>query len=263
MGHWKVSVPVGSMSELELTLKHTQNIDLSGFKFYESLGMNTQGPPGKLIECLYPYRQYIHSMHMFNNYRTVGQDGRFLIEYDMEIMDALEIPCGVLHLRTPQSVIDIAGELMFLESHMERDITIAVENTPDSNNEGMGFDWIQVPDKIASHLTNSRLSQFGLCLDTSHALCRNELDWDTPAIQIQLKAIHLSESRIGHDDHESLEKHTEHHLIETVCKLMESSEQDGIVILEQSSHQLSLDSLQFLRENIGGNLDWLDYKLID
>ena len=250
MKSWRVSCPVNNMAELKIALEHFEYVDIATYYFKLSLDLGERGSPERIIDVLMPYKDKISGMHMLNNYMLLGNDGIPLFKQDIKMMSALGIEIGAFHLRPPVDIEDLEQQLQLLRPIVSgTEIKIAIENLPDSRNNAKGFNWIREPAKIAEYLETNYSANFGLCLDTSHAICRGITRWNTQTIRNQVVAMHFSDSRVGKDEHLPIGPDTKTSILEEIAAIIESCDNDGVIILEQMNLEDSLSSIEFLRRS--------------
>jgi hypothetical protein len=74
------------------------------------------------------------------------------------------------------------------------------------------------------------------------------MEWNTSAIASTLEAIHLSGSRMNHDDHAVIDSYTPISFLEAVSRITQISNVNGVIVLEQSNHVEMLESLKYLKK---------------
>jgi len=247
MSVWMVSCAVGSLRDLEAALDHFSFVDIAVHSMKLSLGIAANESTDRLVDMLVPFRARTSSVHMQNNYTSQAKDGAPLLKQDLALMSALDIRIGVLHLRPPVDTKDLEDQLQLVCSLASgSEAKIAIENLPDRRNRAQGFAWIRNPVSISEYLEANEWPCIELCLDTSHALCRNLRRWNTPAVRKHVVAIHLSDGIPGQDAHLALSPRTNQCMLKETSNLIEFSDQDGVVILENRDVSEAIKSLQYL-----------------
>jgi sugar phosphate isomerase/epimerase len=247
VGLWSVACPVGNVPEIERVLESASYLDLAVFLLRESLGLEPGRSARRMVAALAAYRDRFVSAHLSHDWDQSTASGVPLLAVELDVLSALSIPVGVLHLRYPTDGDDLQRQLDSVERIVRGSgIMVAIENLPDSRNRSRGFGWIRDPARIAADLARRGGADLAACLDTSHAICSGHRSWESEAIASRIAVVHLSDSIPGQDLHGPIGTSTGPALLMDVSRLLDRSAHDGVVVLEQTNLDASLDSLRYL-----------------